>query len=197
MRAEARSNIWCIAHLSPCAQVAFRSVLACAGCNFPASATEITLEGPQTLTTRTGRQLYGVAVHYRYHLRGATAHRDKTTYALPPRWTERTKVVELPQGVKALSLTDQAIVNILKEGGVQIARRTVAKYRDQLGVLSARMRKRVGGTKAAGSQDAARAIPVTHRSEVSRVGSGSPPRAKRERRWLPRTPPRHSPPPGA
>jgi DNA-directed RNA polymerase specialized sigma54-like protein len=40
-------------------------------------------------------------------------------------------------------LTDQAIVNILKQSGVQIARRTVAKYRDQLGVLSARMRKRV------------------------------------------------------
>ncbi|MBX6333255.1 MAG: RNA polymerase factor sigma-54 [Gemmatimonadaceae bacterium] len=40
-------------------------------------------------------------------------------------------------------LTDQAIVNILKDSGVQIARRTVAKYRDQLGVLSARMRKRV------------------------------------------------------
>jgi len=40
-------------------------------------------------------------------------------------------------------LTDQAIVNILKEEGIQIARRTVAKYRDQLGVLSARMRKRV------------------------------------------------------
>ncbi|MDB4907944.1 MAG: polymerase sigma-54 factor, RpoN [Gemmatimonadetes bacterium] len=40
-------------------------------------------------------------------------------------------------------LTDQAIVNILKRTGVQIARRTVAKYRDQLGVLSARMRKRV------------------------------------------------------
>jgi hypothetical protein len=74
---------------------------------FPASATEITLEGPQTLTTRTGRRVYGVAVHYRYHLRGATAHRDKTTYAMPPRWAERTKVVELSQGVKALSLTDQ------------------------------------------------------------------------------------------
>jgi RNA polymerase sigma-54 factor len=40
-------------------------------------------------------------------------------------------------------LTDQAIVNILREEGVQIARRTVAKYRDQLGILSARMRKRV------------------------------------------------------
>jgi RNA polymerase sigma-54 factor len=40
-------------------------------------------------------------------------------------------------------LTDQAIVNILRDQGVNIARRTVAKYRDQLGVLSARMRKRV------------------------------------------------------
>jgi RNA polymerase sigma-54 factor len=40
-------------------------------------------------------------------------------------------------------LTDQAIVEILEKDGVQIARRTVAKYRDQLGVLSARMRKRV------------------------------------------------------
>ncbi|MBY0489001.1 MAG: RNA polymerase factor sigma-54 [Gemmatimonadaceae bacterium] len=40
-------------------------------------------------------------------------------------------------------LTDQAIVEILQQTGVNIARRTVAKYRDQLGVLPARMRKRV------------------------------------------------------
>ncbi len=40
-------------------------------------------------------------------------------------------------------LTDRAIVDILKREGVNIARRTVAKYRDQLGILSARMRKRV------------------------------------------------------
>ncbi|HEX9563670.1 MAG TPA: RNA polymerase factor sigma-54 [Gemmatimonadaceae bacterium] len=40
-------------------------------------------------------------------------------------------------------LTDQAIVAILRDQGVNIARRTVAKYRDQLGVLSARMRRRV------------------------------------------------------
>jgi len=40
-------------------------------------------------------------------------------------------------------LTDQAIVNILRQQGIRIARRTVAKYRDQLGILSARMRKRV------------------------------------------------------
>ncbi len=40
-------------------------------------------------------------------------------------------------------LTDQAIVNLLKGDGVKIARRTVAKYRDQLGILPARMRKRI------------------------------------------------------
>ena len=40
-------------------------------------------------------------------------------------------------------MTDQKIVELLKTNGVKIARRTVAKYRDQLGVLPARMRKRV------------------------------------------------------
>ena len=40
-------------------------------------------------------------------------------------------------------LTDAAIVRLLKQDGVQIARRTVAKYRDQLGILPARMRKRM------------------------------------------------------
>lgn len=40
-------------------------------------------------------------------------------------------------------LTDQQIVQKLRERGVRIARRTVAKYRDQLGILSARMRRRV------------------------------------------------------
>jgi RNA polymerase sigma-54 factor len=63
--------------------------------------------------------------------------------------------VQTPRGIKAQieklvsdedpahPLTDQAIVSILKNDGIQIARRTVAKYRDQLGILSARMRKRV------------------------------------------------------
>jgi RNA polymerase sigma-54 factor len=40
-------------------------------------------------------------------------------------------------------LTDQQIVQKLRERGVRIARRTVAKYRDQLSILSARMRRRV------------------------------------------------------
>ena len=40
-------------------------------------------------------------------------------------------------------LTDQQIVQLFAQRGVKIARRTVAKYRDQLGILPARMRKRL------------------------------------------------------
>jgi RNA polymerase sigma-54 factor len=40
-------------------------------------------------------------------------------------------------------LTDQDLVDMFEKDGVKIARRTVAKYREQLGVLSARMRRRV------------------------------------------------------
>lgn len=38
-------------------------------------------------------------------------------------------------------LSDKKIVDMLQERGLKIARRTVAKYREQLGILSARMRK--------------------------------------------------------
>jgi len=40
-------------------------------------------------------------------------------------------------------LTDQQIVEMFGQKGVKIARRTVAKYRDQLSILPARMRKRL------------------------------------------------------
>jgi RNA polymerase sigma-54 factor len=43
----------------------------------------------------------------------------------------------------ARPLTDAAIVTALQRRGIKIARRTVAKYREQLGILPARMRKRV------------------------------------------------------
>ena len=43
----------------------------------------------------------------------------------------------------AKPFTDEAIVGALKVEGVRIARRTVAKYRDQLGILPARIRKRI------------------------------------------------------
>ncbi len=56
----------------------------------------------------------------------------------------KDQIQKLVSGEDAKSpLTDQAIVEILQQTGVNIARRTVAKYRDQLGVLPARMRKRV------------------------------------------------------
>ncbi len=40
-------------------------------------------------------------------------------------------------------LSDQKIVEILKESSIDIARRTVAKYREQLGILSSSKRKKV------------------------------------------------------
>jgi RNA polymerase sigma-54 factor len=42
---------------------------------------------------------------------------------------------------KRKPLSDQTIAKMLKETGFQVARRTVAKYRDRLGLLPARMRK--------------------------------------------------------
>jgi RNA polymerase sigma-54 factor len=38
-------------------------------------------------------------------------------------------------------LADEKLVAILKEKGYNIARRTIAKYREQLGIPVARMRK--------------------------------------------------------
>jgi RNA polymerase sigma-54 factor len=56
----------------------------------------------------------------------------------------RAQIEKLVADESALDpLTDQQIVQRLRERGVHIARRTVAKYRDQLGILSARMRRRV------------------------------------------------------
>lgn len=56
----------------------------------------------------------------------------------------KDQIEKLVSGEDAHSpLTDQAIVEVLLRTGVQIARRTVAKYRDQLGILPARMRRRV------------------------------------------------------
>ena len=40
-------------------------------------------------------------------------------------------------------LSDDRIVEILREKGIDIARRTVAKYREMLGILSSGKRKKV------------------------------------------------------
>jgi len=58
----------------------------------------------------------------------------------------RAAIEELIEGEnKAKPLSDEAMVKALKERGIEIARRTVAKYRDQLGIPTARMRKQFGG----------------------------------------------------
>ena len=44
---------------------------------------------------------------------------------------------------KSKPLTDDQLADILKQKGYQIARRTVAKYREQLGILVARLRKEI------------------------------------------------------
>ena len=102
------------------------------------------LEGKVALVTGASRGLgYATAVH----LAREGAHVIATA---------RTKGgLEELRGIRATTeklvkdedpkspLTDQAIVEVLERDGIKIARRTVAKYRDQLGVLSARMRKRV------------------------------------------------------
>lgn len=54
----------------------------------------------------------------------------------------RASIEELIAGEdKAKPLSDEAMVKILNDKGIDIARRTVAKYRDQLGIPTARMRK--------------------------------------------------------
>jgi RNA polymerase sigma-54 factor len=52
---------------------------------------------------------------------------------------EIKKLIESEDPFKPLS--DQKIVEILKDQGIDVARRTVAKYRDQLEILPARLRK--------------------------------------------------------
>jgi len=49
------------------------------------------------------------------------------------------EIIEAENTAKPLS--DKKIVDMLQESGLKIARRTVAKYREQMGILSARMRK--------------------------------------------------------
>ena len=44
---------------------------------------------------------------------------------------------------KQQPLTDDEIVDLMKEKGYNVARRTIAKYRDQLGIPKSRMRREI------------------------------------------------------
>ena len=54
---------------------------------------------------------------------------------------EITELISMENKNKPLS--DQAIANLLKEKNIDVSRRTVAKYREQLGIKSSSMRKRI------------------------------------------------------
>ncbi|NIW24130.1 MAG: hypothetical protein GWN29_05920, partial [Gammaproteobacteria bacterium] len=41
-------------------------------------------------------------------------------------------------------LSDAAVAKRLKEGGLQIARRTVAKYREEMNIPASKARRRIG-----------------------------------------------------
>jgi hypothetical protein len=75
---------------------------------FPRSARRIRIERPKMTATRTGRRVYGVVVRYEERLSAARARRNSTTYTLPERWVDRTKVVRLPRHAKGVRLTDRA-----------------------------------------------------------------------------------------
>ncbi|OLB97960.1 MAG: hypothetical protein AUH30_09210 [Candidatus Rokubacteria bacterium 13_1_40CM_68_15] len=75
---------------------------------FPRSARRIRVEAPQTAVTRTGKRVYGVVVRYEERLGPTRARRNSTTYTLPARWVERTKVVALPRHAKNVRLQDRA-----------------------------------------------------------------------------------------
>jgi len=74
---------------------------------FPANAREIVLEHPGTFRRRTGSTVYGVALHYRSRLPATRARRGGRTYRPPERWTQRTKIVDLPSGAVRVRLTSR------------------------------------------------------------------------------------------
>jgi hypothetical protein len=75
---------------------------------FPRSARRIRVEAPKTAVTRTGKRVYGVVVRYEERLGPTRARRNSTTFTLPARWVDRTKVVRLPRHAKGVRLTDRA-----------------------------------------------------------------------------------------
>ena len=56
--------------------------------------------------------------------------------------TVKSAIREMVEGESARSpMSDQEIVAALQERGLKVARRTIAKYREQLGILPSHLRK--------------------------------------------------------
>jgi len=74
---------------------------------FPKSARRITVDRPRTVATRSGKRVYGVLVRYEERLGPTRARRNSTTYTLPARWVDRTKIAGLPRNAKNVRLRDR------------------------------------------------------------------------------------------
>jgi RNA polymerase sigma-54 factor len=58
--------------------------------------------------------------------------------------TIKDAIIQLVNGEEASNpLSDQQMVDILKDQGTKVARRTIAKYREELKILPSHMRKRM------------------------------------------------------
>ena len=65
------------------------------------------------------------------------------TFPMPCRCAVHKKILEeaVDAEDKRKPLSDEKLMNVLQDKGYRIARRTVAKYREQLGIPVARLRK--------------------------------------------------------
>ncbi len=71
----------------------------------------------------------------------STAGRDDN-YDSISRQKVKSNIIRLIEGEdKASPLSDQDLVEIMKQDGLNISRRIIAKYRDELGILNSRLRK--------------------------------------------------------
>ena len=73
----------------------------------PGDSSNVRLEGPKMLRKRTGRRVYGVALHYEHEVAGVRGTRDSARRAMPQRRAARTQIIELPGGAKELRLSDR------------------------------------------------------------------------------------------
>jgi len=74
---------------------------------FSSAVKDIQIEGPGYFENRFGRKVYGVKIVYKTYVRPTTIHRWNIEIQLPGRWVTRSKVVELPEGVKEVELLEE------------------------------------------------------------------------------------------
>ena len=70
---------------------------------------------------------------------------------------------------KKKPLTDEELVNVLSQKGYKVARRTVAKYREQLNIPIARMRKEIRAAQYPYRPDAQGDLEFVSESQVSGI----------------------------